>query len=140
MIESRCAIWIVAMAVVLLLVAAACGDDDDGSGANPERYCEIQAEFEQLDDPSELPPDEAREAILKARDLLDESVRVAPGEIRSSVESSVDSLMAVADLFEAADFDVEQVDPAELDALLEAVFSGEAVDAVDAWVTANCSA
>jgi hypothetical protein len=83
--------------------------------------------------------DEAREAILKARDLLDESVRVAPDEIRSSVETSVDSFMPIVDLFEAADFDVAQVDPAEMDALLEAVFSGEAGDAVDEWIAAKCS-
>ena len=52
------------MAVVLLLVAAACGDDD-GSGANPERFCEIDAELEQRDD-----------LDREFQNLIDEAVRV----------------------------------------------------------------
>ena len=130
--------WVAIGAVVLLV--AACGDN--GSGANAERYCEIETEFEQLDDPFELPPNEARETVLEGRDLLDESVRVAPDEIRSSVKTSVDSFMPIIDLFEAADFDATQIDQAEIDALFKTAFSGEneqASEAVEAWVTANCS-
>ena len=123
------------------MLAAACGDDD-GSGANPERYCEIDAEFDQLGDPFEVPPDEAREMIREGRDLWDELVKVAPDEIRLSVETWVHSFTPIFDLFEAADFDAAQVDQAELDAAFEESFSGESGDAYEVteeWVTANCS-
>ena len=126
------------MAVVLLL-AAACGDDD-GSGANPERFCEIDAEIEQLENPLGLPPDEAREAVREGRRLLDELVKVAPDEIRLSAESFADSFTPVIDLFVATGFDVTQVDEAELDAAFEAAFSGESADAVGEWTDSNCSA
>lgn len=144
MIGSRCTNRIVAMAVVALLVAAAtaCGDDD-GSSANPERFCEINAELEQQGDPFELPPDEAREAAREFQDLIDEAVTVAPDEIRSSVEVVADSFTPVLDLLEAADFDVAQVDEAELEALFDAAFSDEGDDAgaaMDEWIAASCSA
>jgi hypothetical protein len=115
----------VATAVVLLLAAAACGDDD--SAANPERFCEIiNTELEQLGDPFELAPDEAREVV------------------RSSVEAVADSFTPYFDLMEAADFDVAQVDEAELDALFnDEVFADQGDDglaAVDEWMATNCSA
>ena len=114
-----------------MLVAAACGDDD-GSGANPERFCEIDAELEQRDD-----------LDREFQNLIDEAVRVAPDEIRSSVEAVADSFTPVFDLLEAADFDVAQVDQAELDALFDAAESDEVEDAgaaMDEWIAANCSA
>ena len=129
------------MAVVLLLVAAACGDDD-GSGSNPERFCEINAELEQQGYPFELPPDEASEALREFQSLIDEAVRVAPDEIRSSVETVADLFTPFFDLLEAADFDVAQVN-AELDALFDAPFPDEVDDAgtaMDEWIAANCSA
>ncbi len=134
---------VVAMAVVLLLAAAACGDDD-GSGANPERFCEINAELDQEQDPDpfELPPDEAREALREFQNLIDEAVSVAPDEIRSSVEAVADSFTPVLDFFEAANFDIANVDEAELDALFDAAFSDETDDegaAMDEWIAANCS-
>lgn len=128
----------VVLGMVLLLLAAACGDD----AADAERFCEIDAEFDQLDDPFELSPDEAREFLPRARGLLDESVKVAPDEIRSSVEIQVDSFAPFFALFEAADFDAAQMDEAEVEAVFETIFSGEsdaAFDAVEEWVDANCS-
>lgn len=128
----------VVLGVVLLLTVAACGDD----AADPERFCEIDTEFDQLDDPFELPPDEARELLRRGRGLLDESVKVAPDEIRSSVEIQVDSFAPFFDLFDVADFDAAQMDEAEVEAFFEAAFSGEseaAFDAVEEWVDANCS-
>ncbi len=121
------------------MMTAACGDD---AGADPERFCEIDAEMDQLGDPFELPPDEARDMVQTGRDLLDESIKVAPDEIRSSVEIEVESFDPFFDLFEAADFDVTQIDEAEIEAMFETVFSGEneaAFDVVEAWVDANCS-
>lgn len=128
----------IALGMVLLLLTAACGDDT----ADPERFCEIDAEFDQLDDPFELSPDEARELLPRARGLLDESVKVAPDEIRSSVEIQVDSFAPFFELFEAVDFDAAQIDEAEVEAIFETVFSGDneaAFDAVEEWVDANCS-
>ena len=126
-----------------MLAAAACGDDD-GSGANPERFCEINAELEQQDDdPFELPPDEARDALREFRNLVDEAVKVAPDEIRSSVEAVADSFTPLFDFYEAADFDISNIDEAEVDALFDAAFSDETDDegaAMDEWIAANCSA
>ena len=80
--------------------------------------------------------------VQTGRDLLDESIKVAPDEIRSSVEIEVASFDPFFDLFEAAGFDVTQIDDAEIEAMFETVFSGEneaAFDVVEAWVDANCS-
>ncbi len=138
MIGSSRAMRVVVMGVVVLLAVAACGDD----AADPERFCEINAELDQIDDPFELPPDEAREIVRRGRDLLDELVEVAPAEIRPSVEIQVDSFAPFFDLFEAADFDAAQMDEAEIEAVFETAFSGEsgaAFDAIEEWVDANCS-
>ena len=124
---------VVVMGVVLLLAVAACGDDD---AADPERLCEINDEIEQLD-PFEVPPDEARAMVREGRVLLDEAVEVAPDEIRPSVEIAAASFRLFLDLAEAADFDLEQVDLAEV----EAAFSDEAIaagDALEEWIDANC--
>jgi hypothetical protein len=47
------------------------------------------------------------------------------------------------DFFEARDFDLADVDQAEVDALFEAAFSEEDDDAgvaMDEWIASNCSA
>ena len=142
MIGSRRTYRVVAMAVVLSLAAAACGDDD-GSSANPERFCEINAEIEQQGDPFDLPPDEASAALREFQSLIDEAVSVAPDEIRSSVEAVADSFQPFVDFFEARDFDVVDVDQSEVDALFDAAFSEEDDDpgaAMDEWIATNCSA
>ena len=74
MIGSRYANRMVAMSVVLLSVTAACGDNPD-SAADPERFCEINAELKQQRDPLKLPPPEAREAAREFQNRIDESVR-----------------------------------------------------------------
>jgi hypothetical protein len=126
------------MVVVLLLVTAACGADPD-SVADPERFCEINSQLEQQRDPLKLPPDEAREAAREFQNLIDESVRVAPDEIRPSVEEFVSAVTAVQDLLEAADFDAAQIDPAELDVLFKRFGEERLQVPVDEWVVANCS-
>lgn len=136
---SRCTNRMFAMTVVLVSLTAACGDDP-GSAADPERFCEINAELEQQRDPLKLPPAEAREAAGEFQNLIDESVRVAPDEIRASVEEFFGAVTAVQDLLAAADFDAEQIDIAELDAHLTR-FGAEGLQvAMDEWVVANCSA
>ena len=138
--------WVAIGAVVLL--AAACGDD--GSGANPERFCELAAALDQnSDDPWEMPPDEAREALLEFADLMDEGVSVAPDEVRASVEGVAELNALVRDFFEAHDFDIADVDEAELDALeaeadalsaeLEARSADDLGVGVEEWIAGNCS-
>jgi hypothetical protein len=127
------------LGLVLLTMTAACGDAD---AADPERFCEIDAEMDQLGDPFELPADETREVAQTARSLVDESVKVAPDEIRSSVEIQADSFEPFFELFEVADFDLAQIDEGEIDAMFETMFSGEndaAFEAIDEWIDANCS-
>jgi hypothetical protein len=126
----------------VVLLAAACGDD--GSAANPERFCEIAAELEEPgDDPFELPPDEARENLLEFQNLIEEAVSVAPDEIRSGVEEIAELNALVREFFEAADFDIADVDEAELGALfaeVEALSDGAEGTGLGEWIAANCSA
>ncbi len=119
------------MAVVLLSVAAACGDDD-GSGANPERFCEIIA---QLDQQGIL----ELEAFRENQNLLGEAVGVAPDEIRSSVEAVAGSYTPFFDLLEAADFDIAQIDEADLSALFDEEGADGERAVMDEWIAANCS-
>ncbi len=126
--------------VSFLLVVAACGDD---AAADPERFCEISDEVEQIGSVFGLRGDEAREVVGEVRNLIGEGVRVAPDEIRASVDTSADSLTLLLDLFEGADFNFPQVGQADFEAAQEVVLSDEveaADDAVDAWIEANCSA
>jgi len=128
----------VALGMVLLLVVAACGDDAAGA----ERFCELNAEIEQVGDFFELPPDEARVAAGEARDIIEEMVKVAPEEISPSIDLMAAYFVPILDLFEAADFDNTRVNEAEIDAAFDAAFTDEtdaASDALDAWVDTNCS-
>ncbi len=125
-----------ALFVVVVLLGAACGDS--AAAADPERFCEISAELEQYFDVI-TDVEEARERGGETIDLLDEAVRVAPDEIRSSVEIISDGIMQLLDIYEAADFDEAQIDPAELDALFEDEAVPTASDAMEDWVDANCS-
>ena len=122
--------------LVIALLGAACSDSD---AADPDRLCEINTEIEQLPDFFEAPPDEARATVERARSLLDEAEKVAPDEIRSTVEAASDSFRQVLDLFEAADFDIEQVNEAELEAFFDDEEEEAVSDDLDAWVDANCS-
>ncbi len=99
--------------------------------ADPGRLCEILTEVDQLGI-------EDREVVAESRSLLDEALRVAPEEIRPSLEISVDALMVLYDAAEAADFDFEQMElPDEfLDPSSEVAAAGVAIDV---WIGANCS-
>lgn len=132
MIRLRRTGWV--LGVVMMLLLSACGSDT----ADSERFCEIDTEFDELGDPFELPPDQARAMIDDGRALLAEMVKVAPEEIRPSAETYTDSILLVVDLFEAADYDFSQITEDEI----EALFSGEnevAFEAIDDWIDANCS-
>ena len=128
----------VMLGIVLLLVVAACGDD----AADPERFCEIVDEIDNLGDPFELSPDETRAVVDEARDLLAESASVAPDEVRPSFELWRDEFEPFFDLFEAAGYDSSQIDDAALDAAFTAISTDESdasYDAMQAWIDANCS-
>ena len=131
----RRTVRVVVLGMVLLL--AACGDD----AADPEeRFCEIAEKFDQLGALFELAPNEARDVVREWRLLLDEAVRVAPDEIRDSAEIVADAFTLLFDLLEEVDFDMALVDPAEMDAALGRVSSGnDHADAAYEWIDANCS-
>jgi hypothetical protein len=82
--------------------------------STPRWFCEINSEIQQLPEFFDASPDEARETVEQARNLLDEAVKVAPDEIGSSVDIASDNFIQILDLFEEADFDEEQMDQAEL--------------------------
>ena len=132
-------IWrVVVLGMVLLLAVAACGGDDV---ADPERFCEINAQLDERVDPMNLPPDEAREAMPETRNLLAEAQKVAPDEIRPSVVIVVDSLTVIYDALEAADFDFEQIAPGAIpDEFFEETSEIPAAsDTLEQWTDANCS-
>jgi hypothetical protein len=134
---------IVAVGVAALFVAAAaCGGDDvDDVAADPERFCEIETELDELDplNPN-LTPDEIRLVIPDARTLVDEERDVAPNEIRSSVKTLVDVAVVVFDAIEAADFDRSEVGPDEFpaDFFDEAGAFATASETVEVWIEGNC--
>ena len=133
MIRLRRTGWVLGV-VMMLLTLAACGSDT----ADSERFCEIDAEFDELGDPFELPPDQARAVIDEGTALITELLKVAPEEIRPSAEVYMDAILSFVDLFEAADYDVSQITEDEI----EAFFSGDnevAFEAIDEWIDANCS-
>ena len=78
--------------------------DVDDVAADPERFCEIDTELDELDplNPN-LAPDEIRLVILDSRTLLDDLRDVAPDEIRSSVNLAVDAAALMFDALEAAE-------------------------------------
>jgi hypothetical protein len=134
---------IVATGVALLLEVAACGDDD---AADAERFCEIIAEGGRLNeslagiDPGlfgvGVDPDEARDTVGEARNLIDQAATVAPDEIRPSFDVVADWARHIFDLVEEADFFVLQVDQAEFTPSAEVIAAN---DALAEWGDANCS-
>lgn len=135
--RSRLTKPVFAIAVVML-ASTACGG---GDSADPERFCAIDAELDELGDPLEFPPEEAQEIVEQGESLIDEFGEVAPDEVKGSAESLAGSFQEIIDVFKAADFDAAQIDQAELDAAFEAAFTEEAeiaVEEVDAWIEANC--
>lgn len=139
--------WIVSVGVVLVLAVAACGDDE---AADPERFCEIIAETGSLIDSFMgglgASPDEARETISEARNLIDEAEAVAPEVIRTSVDVAADRARLWFDLIEEADFYALQVDGAEFTAasgspevVAARELSEELVFSLGEWIETNCS-
>ncbi|MEE8497640.1 MAG: hypothetical protein V3S62_03815 [Acidimicrobiia bacterium] len=126
---------VIVVGMALLLVTAACGDD---AAADPDRFCEINADLNALDDPFDSSPDAARAIVREGRALLDEAVRVTPDEIRDTVDLAAESFRLFLDFAEAADFDPERVSLEDV----EAAFSAESIaagEAIDEWAEANCS-
>lgn len=117
------------LVLVVALLGAACGD----SAVDPERLCEI---FAELGEDDTGPPDQA--SVARERDLLKEAKKVAPDEIRSSVELGADANLALLDLVEEAEFDLGQVDETAFNAFFteEVIAAGESIEA---WDSANCS-
>lgn len=123
--------------VVVAIVGAACGDS--AAGADPERFCALDVELDQYFGAFETSPSDARAAARQVRDLLDESVEVAPDDIRPSVESARVSYFRFLDVLELVDFDVAQADQVELGAIFEDETWQAAGHTIEAWLMANCS-
>ena len=80
-------------------------------------------------------PDELRTEIVKARLLHDEAIKVAPADIRPSIQTVVEGRSQWFGFQESLEFDVEQIDADdETDALIEENFiSGETAAANETW-------
>ena len=138
-----------AVLAALVMCGTGCGDADgdgaDGSAGpegDPKRLCEIDAEFAEVPDISQLTPAEAEETNATIAALLDESVAVAPESIRDSVaavrEGRREFLAVIAD----AGFDMAAVDQERFDAAVDENFISGATAAAEArwqaWNLANC--
>ncbi len=145
--------WVTVILMLGLLLGA-CGDDNgaavDGTEApdevagpdgvvapDPERFCEIYALLQVAPDLFVEPADEARTNARGFVELQDESFDVAPGDIRSSVETTVNAYKTVVAAFENLDYDVNRLTDVELEAISTEEFQ-KALDVVDSWVEANC--
>ena len=124
------------LALILLLVVVACGDD---AAADPERFCELDFQIGDLDDPFDVPSDEARDIVREGRAFLDEALKVVPDEIRDAAEVAANSFGSFLDLAEAAEFNSEQVEEEAFQALLDDEASTAAFELLDEWTDANCS-
>ncbi len=127
--------------VVLSLMAAACGSDD--VAGDPDRFCEISEELEDMGDFFSLPPNEAQPVAERFFELITEAHDIAPVEIRRQVGAIA---VGFADLFpdyEAAGFDATRLNDSEIDELFrddkdirQAIDAGEVP--IEHWVEANC--
>ena len=123
------------LGLALLLVVVACGED---FATDPERFCELDFRIGDLEDPFEVPSDEARDIVRQGREFLDQALKVVPSEIRCAAEVAADAFRSYLGLAEAAEFDPDQVE----DGALRALVTAEATDAFDVleeWRDANCS-
>jgi hypothetical protein len=115
-----------AMLIAVALLLVSCGDD--AIAVDPERLCEILTEVGQL----------SGQSLDEVRSILDESVAVAPLDIRPAVEIAADAQKRYLDIFQAAGFVEARIDQAEVEALFgeEAVVSAN--NTIDEWATTNC--
>ncbi len=127
------------VAIVFAVVVASCGGGDEDTGPDRDRFCELGTDNNAFGEQGffELSGDKASEAADEARANLDELVKVAPVEIRSSVETLISFSHEFIDLLEAADFDVAAIDLAAMEAL-ETAEVDASDDAVDGWIAENC--
>ena len=134
---SRIPHMAVLVTVAIALSLASCGDDD-GATADPARFCEVNAELEQLDDFTTASAADARELVGRTRDLLAEAEQTSPEEIQSAVTTTAAAFGEILDFYANADFDV---DPAEFEAAIESGDLGTdppEAETVFAWIDENC--
>lgn len=125
---------IVLAVISVALATTGCGDDD---AASPVRFCEIQSEINQLPDDFSSVPAEARDSLRQLAELGDAAAEVAPDDIRSAAQGLADNFDSILAVWEAAEFDVAQLDESALSAAYRPQFAD--FDAVRAWVATNCS-
>ncbi len=110
------------------------------SGGNPERFCELSSESDELDamyPDSFIDPVETEAYLNALIPLLEEGVATAPAEISSDFDTLATAFMTVNDELALVDYNLLLAVEA-----LEPILEDEAVDAagdrVSAWRDANC--
>lgn len=134
-----------AAGVLMMGVAACSGDSDgdggsaDGGGASDESWCdvvdasnEIDAEFEAV----ATDPDALKGVIDQMLQLSDRFRAAAPDEIQSEVEQLADANTALAQVVVDADYRLEDVDNAELGAIVEPMLG--ASETIDVYTQDEC--
>ncbi len=124
------------LALALLLVAVACAEDP---AADPERFCELDFQIGDLDDPFDVSSDEAGDIVRQGRAFLSEALKVVPDEILEAAEVAADAFRSYLDLAEEAEFDPEQLDEEAFRALADDAANTAAFDVMEEWRDANCS-
>lgn len=125
--------------LLTLVLLASCG----GNTSNPDRFCEISDELEQVGDFFSLPPQQAEPLARRFLDLITEAHEMAPPEIRRQVGLIADGYADLFPEYEAAGFDATRLDDDSIAALFrddedvrEAIEAGETP--IEEWVSANC--
>jgi hypothetical protein len=120
---------LVLVLVPLLFVGAACGGDDDddaaGGGGGANSFCDkardVDSRFNELE--SSFSGDEipSKEVFDQAADTLEDLAGDAPGEVKDDLQTIVDGVRQIADVFGKVDLSDPSAltDPANADALQE---------------------
>jgi hypothetical protein len=123
------------LGLALLLVVVAYGED---SVVDPGRFCELDFEIGDLEDPFDVPAVEAGDIVRRGRGLLDEALEVVPDEIRAAAEAAADAFRSYLDLAEAAEFDPARIEEEAFRALVTDEVTA-AFEVLEQWRDANCS-
>jgi hypothetical protein len=124
----------------VLVVTAACSGSSDGAATTGESWCDVVAASNTLDDEFDAVDAQdsaALQAVVeKIGDLGRRFRATAPGQIEAQVRSYADTNDRLVEIFAAADFDVEALDGAAVEAAIRNV--DDVATEIDVFTVAEC--
>jgi hypothetical protein len=153
---------VVLLAAALYFVAACGGSDDktenasdseavtttqasssDDGGGGGDAYCGLAAKYSGLENSFAAGADAAslRSSLEKAKDALDDAVKVAPSEIKADVKVIADAYGPFIDAMAKANFDFTKLNPQDpAFAEIQKPEVAAAAQRIEAWGKAHCGA